>query len=595
MKHDNGILAKARYWATNAAFDEQTRKEVGSLLQENSLAELNERFYRNLSFGTGGMRGIMGAGTFRINRYNIQKATSAFLCYLTEAFPEVCELRVAISYDSRHNSRTFALAAAEVIASRGGKVFVTAEMRPVPFLSFLVRDYACHGGICITASHNPPSYNGFKVYLSYGGQLVPPHDQAVVAHYNRLENFTPEISCSFAEGLRLGRVEEVGAEMDKRYLAEVCKLSLYAGGRDDLTIVYSPLHGTGGFLVPQALRAFGFSKIFIPPEQAEPDGAFPTVSSPNPEDPHAFTIALALARKVGGDVVLATDPDSDRIGVSIREADGEYHFLNGNQLSCLLHEYLLAGLSAQQGLPRESLIIKTIVTTDLLVKIAEHYGVHWEETLTGFKWIAARIEAYEQGEILPYRRFICGGEESYGFLAGNFVRDKDAVLACALTAEMTAYYRSHGRNLLQCLDDIFTRCGVYWEALHSIDLPGRAGAQQTAALMQRLSTNPPRRIAGSEVLQVVDYQRGLSSRWHGESLQQVGRTELPAEPMLQFFLSDGSKLSIRPSGTEPKVKIYLAAKDARRGLQGAALAASKQQLQGRLAELAAALPELLEL
>ncbi len=593
MNHDNAILAKARYWASNAVFDEKTRAEVAKLLQENALAELNERFYRNLSFGTGGMRGIMGAGTFRINCYNIQKATSALFLYLQESFPETRELRLAISYDSRHKSREFAEAAAEVIVARGGRVFLTAEMRPTPLLSFLVRDFSCHGGICITASHNPSNYNGFKVYLAYGGQLVPPHDQAVVAHYDRLENFIPEVPVAFAEAVRSGQVEEVGAELDKRYLAEILKLSLYSGGREGLKIVYSPLHGTGGFLVPQALRVFGFTQLFIPPEQAEPDGAFPSLVSPNPEDPRAFALALALASKVGAELVMATDPDSDRIGVCIRERGGEYSFLNGNQLSCLLHEYLLAGLDAGGGLPAQGLVIKTIVTTDLLAEIARHYGVSCEETLTGFKWIAARIEAYERGEILPYRQFICGGEESYGFLAGTFVRDKDAVLACALTAEMVAYYKSKGLTLLEGLDEIFTRSGVYVEALHSVDLPGMAGAQQSAALMQALASSPPHSLAGLRVERVIDYNAATVKERRGEDFELCARTTLNREQTLQFILSDGSKLSVRPSGTEPKVKIYLAVVDKRRGLRGAALAASKTALHEKLKRLAEALPLLL--
>lgn len=593
MTNFNSILSKARFWANSPAFDQQTREEVQQLLRDNAESELTERFYRNLSFGTGGMRGIMGAGTFRINRYNIQKATFAVLTYLRSRFPQGTELRVAISYDSRHNSRTFATSAAEVIASFGGKAFVTKDMRPTPLLSYMVRHFRCHAGICITASHNPSSYNGFKVYLSYGGQLVPPHDQTVVQCYNGLEDFTPEISCNYAQALKEGRVEEVGEEVDQRYLDEVRKLSLHPEGRDQIKVVYTPLHGTGVHLVPAALRAFGFQEVHMPPAQAKPDGDFPTVALPNPEDPRAFAQALDLARSVGGDVVLATDPDADRIGVIIK-ADNDYHFLNGNQLSCLLQDYLLSSLKENGSLPENALIIKTIVTTDLLGKIAERYGAHCEETLTGFKWIAARIEAYERGEIQPYRRFICGGEESYGFLAGDFVRDKDAVLACALTAEMVAYYRSKGFSLLQRLDDIFKNCGVYWEDLHSIDLPGMAGAQQTAALMKGLAERPPRRVAGIEVLRVLDYAAGKNREWQGDALVEAAALEFPSEPVLQFLLRDGSKVSIRPSGTEPKVKIYLAACDQRLGLQGADLAAAKRSLQDKLRALHTAFSELVK-
>jgi phosphoglucomutase len=587
------VLAKAKYWATHSAFDQDTRHEVQQLLRNNDTKELTERFYRNLSFGTGGMRGIMGAGTYRINRYNIQKATSAFLSYLEENFPETKELRIAISYDSRHHSREFANAAAEIIASRGGKAFITAEMRPTPLLSFMVRHFSCQGGICITASHNPPVYNGFKVYLSYGGQLVPPHDHAVVDYYSQLDEFTPDISRSYVESLADGAIVEVGEEIDRAYLAEVQSLSLNVQGRENLKIVYTPLHGTGGFLVPAALRNFGFKEVHLPSEQAQPDGDFPTLVSPNPEDPRAFEIALALARKIDADLILATDPDSDRIGVMIPTGKG-FYFINGNQLSCLLQNYLLSALQEQGRLPKNSLIVKTIVTTDLLREIAALYDVHCEETLTGFKWIAARVEAYEQGLLQPYRQFICGGEESYGFLAGNFVRDKDAVIAAALTAEMVAVYKSRGMTLLDGLDEIFSRCGVFWEALHSVDLPGMAGAQQMATLMQRLAEQPPREIAGIAVQRIVDYQQGISKEWVEGCLRSGEPTTLPAEAVLQFFLEDGSTISIRPSGTEPKVKIYLAVRDKRRNLRGEALAASKVALQDKLGRFAKSLPDLLK-
>ncbi|MBP6219075.1 MAG: phospho-sugar mutase [Oligoflexales bacterium] len=557
---DLSIRDKILYWSQAEVFDQSTRTEIQNLIDQDSVKELNDRFYKDLEFGTGGMRGLVGAGSARLNVYNIRKASLALVSYLKEQYTSTKQLIVAISYDSRIHSRHFAEYTAEVFAAYGVRTLITQEMRPVPMLSFMVRHFGCQAGVCITASHNPPAYNGFKVYWGSGGQLVPPHDLGILTQYKSIKRYEDIRTLSFAKGLEDGLIQEIGSELDNAYLKKITELSFrreeassrYQHELSTFKIVYSALHGTGGFAVPKALDAFGFKQIYLEEEQAKPDGNFPTVKSPNPEDPSALERAVLLAKKINADIVLATDPDADRVGIVVREEDQWVSF-NGNQMGCLFYEYIFSSLKEKKRLPEYPLAVKTVVTTDLQKKIAEFYGAFCEETLTGFKWIGGLIEAYESGEKKPYKSFVCGGEESYGFLTGTFVRDKDAVIACAMLCEMTAYYKSLGKTLSQVLDSLFLRHGVYEESLFTLELPGKNGAERIQGILKNLRARPPRSIAGQTVLQIKDYLLGKQKS--GADLSLEDPLHFVKENMLQFELPQ-ARLSIRPSGTEPKVKVY---------------------------------------
>ncbi len=548
------IVALANYWATSPVFDAATRHEIGALLEAKNEDELTERFYRDLEFGTGGLRGLLGAGSSRMNIYNVRKASQAFADYLNSYYSSGTK-SIAISYDSRHYSREFAEATAGVMAANGIKAYITRDMRPTPMLSFMVRHYRCQGGICVTASHNPPAYNGYKVYWGTGGQIVPPHDDAVIARYAALTSYEAIRFVSFAEGKSQGLIEEVGAEFDEAYFKEVLGLSVRQEGRAGFKIVYTPLHGTGAYPVPEALKRFGFRDVTVVPEQAKPDGNFPTVTYPNPEEAEAMSMAVELGRKLKADLVLGTDPDTDRIGIVVREGD-DYRIFNGNQIGSLLIDFYLSGLKARGRMPAQPLVIKTIVTTDQQEKIAAHYGATCEETLTGFKWICQLIDDIETGKNTPYRTYVCGGEESYGFLAGSFVRDKDAVSACCIAAEMVAYYKAQGKTLSQVLDELYLRHGVFLESLITVTLPGREGAEKIARMMERLRAEAPREIAGSALEKLRDLEKQQEFAMHQGRVTQSTPIPLPRSNVLQFILSDGSKVSARPSGTEPKIKFY---------------------------------------
>lgn len=547
----SGILERARAWATGAHFDAETRQEVQGLLDRENHAELGDRFYRDLEFGTGGLRGIMGAGTARMNLYNVRRASFALGSYVREVYgPAVHGLSVGISYDSRINSRRFAEASAEVFAGLGLEVVMTQELRPVPMLSFLVRHFRCAAGICLTASHNPPDYNGYKVYWTSGAQVTPPHDAAIIQRYNEATDYGAIPRQAFDEGVRSGRIRLVGEELDREYFRRVESLSFWDGtARPNLKVVMTPLHGTGGYPVREALRRYGFHDVHLVPEQERPDGSFPTVASPNPEDPKAFEYALREGKRLGADILLATDPDCDRIGLGVKEGD-DYWLPNGNQIGALLTEYVLSRSKALARLPKDALFITTVVTSDLQRRVAESYGCFVETTLTGFKWICQVIDEYERGERVPLRIFVCGGEESYGFLAGDFVRDKDGVIACALVAEMTAWYRAQGQSLRGVLYSLFRRHGVFVEDLITVTLPGQAGAAAIQDIMARFRRNPPSTLDGVAVAEVRDLNVP-----NGFTLRGASRP-LPRSNVLQFVLVDGSILSVRPSGTEPKIKFY---------------------------------------
>jgi phosphoglucomutase len=578
MALDSKIAERAQYWATAPVFDAATRQEVAALIEKQDTRELTDRFYRDLEFGTGGLRGILGAGTSRMNVYNIRKATTALAQYVSQTFVGGSEpIQIAISHDSRRFSREFAKAAAEVLAAHGIIALITKDMRPVPMLSFMTRHYGCKAGVCVTASHNPPDYNGFKVYWETGGQLVPPHDKAIIDTYGAIKGYESIKAMPYAEALAQGKIREIGAELDEAYFAKVLSLSQRPQATRDLKIVYTPLHGAGLYPVVEMLKRFGFKDVTVVPEQEKPDGNFPTVKSPNPEDPAALDRARDLARKLGADLIMATDPDCDRIGMEIRVGN-DFFRPNGNQIGCLMNEFVLAATKDAGKLPKHPLIIKTIVTTDLQADLAKEYGAHCDETLTGFKWICQLIENYQTGVLSPRREFICGGEESYGFLAGSFVRDKDGVISCCLAAEMIAWYKTQGITILDALDRQFTKHGVYHETLHNLTLPGKEGADQIAGMMTRLRRDPPRSIDGIAVEKLRDFDTAQELTSTATGFKSTGTLALPRSNVLQFILNDGTKVSVRPSGTEPKIKFYVSVKDPTgAGKQGAALDAVKRR------------------
>jgi phosphoglucomutase len=557
---DASLLEKAKYWATSTAFDAETRSEIQTLLDQNDDKEITERFYKDLEFGTGGLRGILGAGTSRMNLYNIRKASTALALYVNECYTNEQERRVAISCDSRQFSREFARAAAEVLAAHGIKSIITKELRPVPMLSYLTRFYKCHAGICVTASHNPPDYNGFKVYWTTGGQLVPPHDKKIIERYGQISNYEDLKHMDYDDAQSKGLIQEVGREFDEEYFKKVATLNLRDEGRDQFKIVYTPLHGAGLYPVTEMLKRMGFNDVLVVPQQEKPDGTFPTVKSPNPEDESAMALALELARKEKADLVMATDPDCDRIGMYIREGD-DYFRPNGNQIGCLLNDFVLSAMKDAGTLPENPLIIKTIVTTDLQKDIAKEYGAQSLDTLTGFKWICQVIEDYETGKRQPYAKFVCGGEESYGFMADSFVRDKDGVISCVIAAQMAAYYKAKGQTIASVLDGMYRKHGVYFETLHNLVLPGKDGADAIAGMMSRLRQDPPRSIDNIAVKELHDIQTSQRLSPAESGYKEVGTIDLPSSNVLQFFLVDGTKVSVRPSGTEPKIKFYISVKN----------------------------------
>ncbi len=584
---DKAIELRAKYWASNPTFDHQTHTDIQKLLDADDHRELAERFYRDLEFGTGGLRGIIGAGTNRINIYNIRKATTALALYLREVHGAKAPLKAAISYDSRHYSREFAVAAGEVFAAHGIKALVTKDLRPTPMLSFMVRHFGCAAGVCVTASHNPPEYNGYKVYWDTGAQIIAPHDQAIITKYSEITRYEDIKFLPVERARQEGLFEDIGAELDEAYFKKVAALSLRKEGRNGFKIVYTPLHGSGLYPVTEMLRRIGFEQVLVVPEQRSPDGRFPTVKYPNPEEPEALHLALELAKREQADLVLGTDPDTDRIGIIVREGS-DYTFFNGNQIGCLLVDYFLSATRDAGLMPKDPLVIKTVVTTDLQADIAAEYGAVCEETLTGFKWICGLIEDYESGRLKPYRKYVCGGEESYGFLADSFVRDKDAVSAACIASEMVAYYKSRGLTCSQVLDRIFQKHGLYQESLFTITMPGMDGANAIKRMMNGLRQNPPSSIDGIAVERLRDFATSEELALRSGRFNSLGKLTLPKSDVLQFILVDGTKVSVRPSGTEPKIKFYISVKD--QAAQGASmheLQSMKKTAIGRLKRIEA--------
>jgi phosphoglucomutase len=543
MLSADAIRKRAELWLSND-FNEETRKEVIDLLSGDE-KKLIDAFYQDLEFGTGGLRGIMGAGTNRMNIYTLGMATQGLSNYIIKQAGHK-GIKVAIAYDCRNNSRYFAETTAAIFSANGFEVFLFEALRPTPELSFAIRHYGCHSGVVITASHNPPEYNGYKAYWNDGGQVVAPHDTAIIDEVRKITSASQIRFEAKKENIRL-----LGKETDDLFLNEVLKMSInpeIIRNNSDLGIVYTPIHGTGGQMVPPALRMFGFKNIISVPEQDIVDGNFPTVKSPNPEEPEALKMAIRKAVETGAELVMASDPDADRLGVAVRDRKGEFVLLNGNQTGEILTYYILSQYKARNKYKGNEYIIKTIVTSDLFERIAEGYNVEYFNVLTGFKFFAELIRNLE-----GKKKYIGGGEESYGYLPGDYVRDKDAVGSCALVAEAAAWAKSEGMSLYELLIDIYVKFGFYKERLINLVRKGSEGAMEIKAMMNEYRNNPPVTINNSRVIQINDYDKLISYNKITEASKQI---DLTKSDVLQFFLEDGSKISVRPSGTEPKIKFY---------------------------------------
>jgi phosphoglucomutase len=538
------IRKKAGSWLSEE-FNDETRNEVLEML-ENDEKKLIDAFYQDLEFGTGGLRGIMGAGTNRMNIYTLGMATQGLSNYIIKQFGS-SGIRVAIAHDCRNNSRYFAETTADIFSANGFDVYLFESLRPTPELSFAIRHYKCQSGVVITASHNPPEYNGYKAYWDDGGQVVAPHDNGIIDEVRKIKSIK-EIRTNGEQN----KIKILGKETDDLFLLEVHKMSLnpeIIKKYNDIGIVYTPIHGTGIKMVPPALKLYGFTNIISVPEQDIADGNFPTVKSPNPEEPDALKMAIKKAVESGAELVMATDPDGDRLGIAIKNRKGEFILLNGNQTGAILIWYILSQFKVRNMYQGNEYVIKTIVTTDLIERIAESYGVEYFNVLTGFKFFAELIRQNE-----GIKKFIGGGEESYGFLPGDYVRDKDAVASCALVAEAAAWSKSRGMSLFELLLDIYVHYGFYKEKLINIVRKGKEGADEIRTMMTGYRINPPVMINNSRVIKINDFEKQISYDLQNGS--EVP-TNLKNSDVLQFFLEDGSKISVRPSGTEPKIKFYI--------------------------------------
>lgn len=544
------VTEKAKVWLGDS-YDAATRAEVKRMLDAEDKTELIESFYKDLEFGTGGLRGIMGAGSNRMNRYTVGAATQGLANYLKEAFKDLPQISVAVGHDVRNNSRTFAEIVANVFSANGIKVYLFDNFRPTPELSFAIRYFGCQSGVNITASHNPKEYNGYKAYWSDGAQIIAPHDVNIINNVEKIKSVS-EIKFDGNPDL----IQIVGPEVDKAFLDAVKGLSLSPEinkRHSDLKIVYTPIHGTGVNLIPQSLKNYGFENIIHVPEQDITSGDFPTVESPNPENAPAMAMAIAKAKEVGADLVMASDPDADRIGCVMRDAKGEYVLINGNQIVMILLYYLMTRNAELGKLTGKEYIVKTIVTTETIKAIAEANNIKMYDCYTGFKWIAAVIRDNEDTA-----RYLGGGEESYGFLAETFARDKDAVSAISLMAEAAAWARDKGLDFLGLLQEIYLRNGFSREAGISVVRPGKTGAEEIQAMMKNFRENPVKEIAGSPVILIKDY---LDLNLTDVRTGKISKMDMPTTSnVLQYFTEDGTKVSIRPSGTEPKIKFYIEVK-----------------------------------
>ena len=540
---DAAILNKVNEWL-NGNYDQDTKDAI-SKLQKDNPDDLADAFYRNLEFGTGGLRGLMGVGTNRMNKYTLGMATQGFSNYLKKVYGEA-EIKVAIAYDCRNNSRFFAETVANVFAANNIKVYLFEELRPTPELSYTIRHLNCHAGVVLTASHNPKEYNGYKAYWNNGGQLVPPHDKNVIEEVEAITS-VDEVNWTGGEE----NISTLDKGMDSAYLDMVESLSIYPDinrRQHDLKIVYTSIHGTGITLMPEVLKRFGFTNVHIVEEQATPDGNFPTVVYPNPEESEAMSIGLQKAKELDADILLGTDPDSDRVGIGVKDTDGNWVLMNGNQTAVLAFNYMIEARKIKGIAQPNDMVVKTIVTTEMIDRIAAESDVKCYNVLTGFKWIAELIEE-KSGE----ENYIIGGEESYGLMIGDKIRDKDAISAVALLCEMAAFEKDKGRSLYQKMIDLYVQYGMFKEGLISITKKGMRGAEEIAEMMKSYRDNPPTSINGSAVVRVLDYQEQIARNLQ---VGEVSDILLPKSNVLQFVLEDGSKISARPSGTEPKIKFY---------------------------------------
>ena len=544
---DESAKINVKAWL-EGEYDEATKQAIRDMASNPT--ELNESFYRHLEFGTGGLRGIMGVGTNRMNKYTVAMATQGLANYVKKVNPNEKELRAAVSHDSRNHSREFAEITASVLAANGYKVYLFDGMRPTPELSFAVRHFHCHTGVMVTASHNPKEYNGYKAYWSDGCQLTAPHDEAVIEEVLKIKSMS-DVKMTGGEK----NITIIGEDVDKVYLARVEKNSLnpeVIKKHHDVKIVYTPLHGTGITLIPRMLKQLGFTNVNIVEAQAVPDGNFPTTPSPNPEEKAAMSMAVDLAKKIDADIVFASDPDADRVGVAVKRPDGEWMLLNGNQTMSVLFYYIVKQWQEKQLLTGNEFMVKTIVTSELPADIALRAGIKIYDVLTGFKFIGAKILELEGLET-----FIAGGEESYGYMIGDFVRDKDAVAACSMIAEIAAWARENGKTFFDVLVDIYKEYGFYKEGLVSVVRKGKSGAEEIQQMMRDYRSNPPAEIDGEKVVCIKDYQVLESKDLVSGTVTKIN---LPKSNVLQFFTDKGNKITVRPSGTEPKIKFYFGVK-----------------------------------
>lgn len=540
---DNLIDEKVKVWV-NGNFDAETKQAVRDL-QENKPEELLEAFYKNLEFGTGGLRGIMGVGTNRMNKYTVGMATQGFANYLKKAFPNI-EIKVAIGHDCRNNSRFFAETTANVFAANGFTVYLFEDLRPTPEVSFAIRKLGCSAGVVCTASHNPKEYNGYKAYWNDGAQIVSPHDKNII---QEVELITSVDEVKWAGGE--SRIQILGAEMDNDYMNMVKGLSInpeIIQQQNDLKIVYTSIHGTGITLVPEILKRYGFTNVHVVEEQAKPDGNFPTVVYPNPEESEAMSMGLKKATHLDADILLGTDPDADRVGIGVKNNEGEWILMNGNQTAVLAFAYMMEARKERGIAKPNDMVVSTIVTTDMIDEVARQNNVNCYNVLTGFKWIAELVRNKEGKE-----KYIIGGEESFGLMIGDEIRDKDAVSAVALLCEMAAVEKNKGSNLYNKLIELSIKYGLYLEHLISITKKGMKGQEEIAEMMKMYRDNPPIQINQSKVVQLLDYQLQVGKNFETNESWEIA---LPKSNVLQFILADGSKISARPSGTEPKIKFY---------------------------------------
>ena len=553
-------------------YDAATKTTIREMLDAEDYTRLTDAFYKDLEFGTGGLRGIMGVGSNRVNKYTLGMATQGLSNYLLKTYPNQ-KIKVAIAHDNRNNSDVFARMTAEVFSANGIYVYFFEGLRPTPELSFAIRELGCQSGVMLTASHNPKEYNGYKAYGPDGGQLVAPYDKAVLEEVRKVDDIS-KINFSGKEE----HIEKIGKVIDEKYMEALTALSISKAAiqrQKDLKIVFSPIHGTGGVLVPPVLERFGFKNVILVEEQMKVDGNFPTVIYPNPEEHEALTLALNKAKAVDADLVMATDPDADRVGIAIKNDQNEFILLNGNQAACLLIRYVLTAWQKAGKLTGNQYVVKTIVTSYLIDKIAASMDVECFNTLTGFKYIGEIMTKLE-----GQKTFVAGGEESYGYLVGEHARDKDAVVSCAMIAEMLAYYKDQGSSLYGALVDMYLEYGFYKEKLISLKKEGKAGAEEIKAMMERFRAHPPMVLGGSSVICIKDYQSSLSKNMQNGDLEKIA---LPSSNVLQFFTEDGSIISARPSGTEPKIKFYCSVNTPL--ANKAAFAEVEQQLDNKLDQI----------